>query len=133
MFDTSEYAWKDIEVVILGRPILRLLEVKYKSETDFSEIFGKGSEPLGLQEGNTTYSGELTIGQSEFEQLVQISGGRLSRLKFDIPIAYSLDGVIIKDIVRTVRITSFEKGMKQGDKAMEIKLPFKATGLSLRV
>lgn len=130
-FDTSEYAWKDIEVVILGRPLVRILEVKYEESQKLEEIYGRGQDPLNIQEGNRSYKGQLTLGQSELQAMHQIAKENgldsILKLKFDVNIAYSLDGVVVRDVCRNGRIEKSEKGMKQGDTAMEIQLPFKFT------
>ncbi len=136
-FDTSEYAWKDLEVVVLGRPLVRILDVKYEASQKVEEIFGRGQQPLGLQEGNYTYKGEIKIGQSELEAMIQkakeLGLSSILKLKFDVNIAYSLDGIITRDVCRSGRIEKFEKGMKQGDTAMEIALPFKFTRIENQI
>lgn len=136
--DTAEFAWKHIEVVMLGRPIVRLLDIKYKSATELKEIYGRGSEPLGIQEGNSKYEGELKIGQSELEALIRIAktttrNGKVTSLKFDIAHSYSLDGIIVRDVCKNARIKEFEKGMKQGDTDMEIALPYICTKIEYNV
>jgi hypothetical protein len=101
------------------------------------EIYGRGQNPLNIQEGNYSYKGEIKIGQSELEAMIlaakQQGLSSILKMKFDVNIAYSLDGVVIRDVCRNGRIEKFEKGMKQGDTAMEIQLPFKFTGIDNNV
>ncbi len=91
-FNSSEYSWKDLEVVLLGRPLLRILEVKYKGSQETKAIYGRGSNPVGIQKGNKKYEGEIKIGQSELEALcdkakqVTGSGDPLDLPPFDITI-----------------------------------------------
>lgn len=136
-FDTSEYAWKDIEVTVLGRPLVRILDVKYEASQKIEEIYGRGQHPVGLQEGNYAFKGELKIGQSELEAMIlkakQLGFSSILKLKFDVNIAYSLDGIVTRDICRSGRIEKFEKGMKQGDPSMEIALPFKFTNIENQI
>ena len=136
-FDSSEYAWKDIEIVFLGRPIIRILEVKYEESLKLEEIYGRGQNPVGIQEGNFAYKGEIKLGQSEFEamELAAKQQGLRSvlKMKFDVNIAYSLNGVVTRDVCRSGRMEKWEKGMKQGDTAMEIQLPFKFIGIDTQV
>ncbi len=131
MFNSAEYSWNDLEVVMLGRPVVRLLEVKYKVTTETKEIYGRGGEPLGIQEGNSKYEGELKIGQSELEALIAKArtikpGINPTRMPaFNISVMYSKDGVITRDVLVGVKIHEFEKALKQGDFEMEVSLPFK--------
>ncbi|HUM50486.1 MAG TPA: hypothetical protein PK431_01680 [Chitinophagales bacterium] len=130
-FDSSEYAWKDIEIVVLGRTLIRVLDVKYKASQKLEGIYGRGQNPVGIQEGNYAYKGELKIGQSELEAMTlkakQLGFRSILKLKFDVNISYSLDGVLVRDVCKSGRIEEYEKGMKQGDTNMEIALPFMFT------
>lgn len=138
-FNSAEYAWKDLEVVLLGRPLVRILEVKYKVSQETKEIYGRGSEPLGIQEGNRKYEGEMKIGQSELEALISkaqqmSSGSDPTRMpQFNISVSYSKNDVVVTDVLLGVKLNEFEKGMKQGDSDMEVSLPFKFLGIKLRV
>ena len=136
-FDASEYAWKDLEVVVLGRPLIRILNVKYESSQKLEELYGRGQNPLNINEGNYSFKGEITIGQSELialqQKAKQLGYNSILKLKFDINIAYSLDGIVTRNTCKSGRIEKFEEGMKQGDTAMEISLPFKFTGIEYGV
>ena len=141
-FNSSEYAFKDLEVLQLGRPIVRLLNIKYKVDHEKEPIYGRGDEPLQIQRGNKKYSGELEIGQSELEAMIinakkNVKGegyiGVTDLPPFDISICYNKNGVLVRDIVRSVDITEVEKGMKQGDKDMICKLPFISLGIDFNI
>lgn len=134
-FNTAEFAWKDLEVVMLGRPIARLLEVKYKVTKETKEIYGRGQNPLGIQEGNKKYEGEIKIGQSELEalinkaQLITPGGDPTDLPQFNVAISYEKNGILLTDILVGVKLQEFEKGMKQGDSDMEVTLPFKCLAI----
>jgi hypothetical protein len=133
-FNTAEFAWKDIELVMLGRPLVRIVEVSYKVKREKKHIYGRGSKPLGVQKGNYMYEGQITIGQSELEALIRKMNDPLSR-SFDIDMAYRIEGdtTIVRDRIVGVDITEFEKAMKQGDLEMQIKLPFVALNIKYNV
>lgn len=138
-FNSAEFAWKDLEVVMLGRPLVRILEVKYKVSQETKEIYGRGSEPLGIQEGNRKYEGSLKIGQSELESLTKKAqdikpGSDPTKIPaFNISVSYEKDGALVRDVLVGVKLNEFEKGMKQGDPDMEVDLPFKFMGVKLNV
>ncbi|MDY0102826.1 MAG: hypothetical protein RBS07_07780 [Lentimicrobium sp.] len=138
-FNTAEYAWKDIEVVMLGRPIVRLLEVKYKVTKETKEIYGRGQNPLGIQEGNKKYEGEIKIGQSELEALINkaqqvVPGSDPTDLpQFNVAISFEKLGVLRTDVLVGVKLQEFEKAMKQGDSDMEVSLPFKCLAIDYNV
>ncbi len=139
-FDSAEYAWKDLEVIFLGRPIIRLLEVSYSVKAEKKLIRGRGKKALGIQDGNEDVKGQITVGQSEFEAMTRAvqevrPGAKITDPAFSLNIAYRQDNslVIVRDRIPLLKITEFEKGMKQGETDMEIKLPFIATDVLLNV
>jgi hypothetical protein len=139
-FDSAEYAWKDLEVIFLGRPIIRLLEVSYSVKSEKKLIRGRGKKALGIQDGNEDVKGQITVGQSEFEAMTRAvqdvrPGAKITDPAFSLNIAYRQEGslTIVRDRIPQLKITEFEKGMKQGETDMEIKLPFIATDVLLNV
>lgn len=137
-FNSSEYSWCDIELVMHGRKVTGLRGIRYKSGQEKEAIYGAGCEPVALGRGNKAYEGEVTVLQSEYEALVRAAGkGRdVTDLRgFDIVIAHVPrdGGQIVTDIVKYAEFTESEKSWKQGDKFIEIALPFVALGIDKNV
>lgn len=137
-FNSAEYSWNDISISWLGRELVRFLEVKYTTDVEKKHIYGKGSKPIGIQKGNEKVSGEVTVGQSELEAMTRKvqetkAGAKITDVSFDINIAYMQDGVVVVDRIKGASLTKLEKGMKQGDSDMEVKLPFIALDVEYNV
>lgn len=138
MFNSKEYSWSNIEIVMLGRPVTGIRGVTYKASQEKEVIYGRGNKPRAIQHGNKSYEGTLSILQSELEALL-VAAGKGKDLTdipaFDIVVAYvpNTPGEIITDIVKNVEFTEIEKALKQGDKFMEIELPFIALGIEYGV
>jgi hypothetical protein len=134
-FDSKEYGWVDIQIVFAGRPIVGCTEIKYKEKADREFIYGLGKQPVAYADGMQEVDGNITLLQSEFEALVRsLPAGKTptSLAPFDIIIAYIDDtSLSVKDIVKSVLLTEYEKGGKKGDLNMEISLPFKAAAVQL--
>lgn len=131
MFDSREYSYANMEVIMLGRNIAGLRGIKYKTSQESDEVYGRGNEPRTFSSGNRKYEGELTVLQSELEAMLDAagSGKDITQMPlFDIIVTYLPEGstTLVVDVVKGVKIGELEKGMKQGDKFMEINLPFKA-------
>lgn len=69
MFNSREYEWADVNVVIGGRIVTGIRSVKYKESKEKEVLYGKGNKPQGIQHGNYSYDGEVTILQSELQAL----------------------------------------------------------------
>jgi hypothetical protein len=128
MINGNEYSWEDLQVVMLGRPLLGITGIEYKEEQTKTNIYGRGNKPVARTRGNKTYSGSLVILQSEYEAL-QATAGEGKSLndlpRFDITVAYAAasGGVITTDVLRNVEFTDLTKALNQGDANMNVSLP----------
>lgn len=136
-FSSYEYDWADVEIHLAGRKVIAAKGVKYKISQEKEEIYGAGFEPLAIGHGNKKYEGELTLLQSEIEALQEAvgAGSLLDIRNLDIVVSYAPkdSGPIKTDIIKGVEFTEIEKGMQQGDKFMEVSLPFIALGIQYNV
>lgn len=128
MINGNEYAWENIEVVMLGRPVIGLTSIEYDAEQTKTNLYGRGNKPVSRTRGNKAYSGSLGVLQSELQALTAAAGSGKNILDlppFDITVAYVdvLGGAIITDVLRDVEFTKLTKGMNQGDPNMTLQLP----------
>jgi len=129
-----EYEWGDISVVVGGVPIAGFRAVSYKRTREKEAIYAKGRKAHSIQVGNETITGSITFTQSQLEALELATGGNLLTAKVDIIVSYGAEAnagsvgsaVISTDIIVGAEFTEYEKGMSQGDKFMEIEMPFLA-------
>lgn len=138
MFDSKEYAWSDVEIVMLGRPITGIRGVKYKEAQEKEVLYARGNKPRSMQKGNKSYSGSITLLQSEIEAMYKSIGkkkGLVDIPAFDIVVSYipADSTTIVTDIIKNAEFTESEKSIKQGDKFMEIELQITALGIDYNV
>lgn len=129
MFNSREYEWGDFTLVLGGRDLTGIRGIKYTEKTEREAIFAKGRNAHSIQTGNTTIEGEITVLQSEYEALVLAGNGSIMGLSVDALASYGnpLNGdMIVTDKIVGIRFTEASKELKQGDKFMEMKLPFVA-------
>ena len=127
MFNSREYEWADITVVVAGRPVTGFRAVDYSSKQEKEALYAKGNKPHGIQRGNKSYEGSITLLQSEYEALRQACGGDVLDASFDLVVAYgnaSKGDAIVTDILVGAEVTEDNTEWKQGDKFQEKKLPF---------
>ncbi|MBQ6176670.1 MAG: hypothetical protein IJK29_05670 [Bacteroidales bacterium] len=132
MFDTREYEWSDVTVVMAGRDVTGIRGVSYNSDQEKEALYAKGNQPHGIQRGNKSCSGSIRILQSELDALTTAAGGDVLDARINIVVAYGnpTRGDIVKtDLIRGAEFTSVPKGLNQNDKFMEIELPFIALGI----
>lgn len=127
-FDSREYEFADMTFVAGGKDIVGFRGIKYTTKQEKEPVYGKGNKPLKIQKGNISYEGEASILQSELETLIANSNdGSILSLQLDAIVAYgnpSNGDVLITDVLQGIQFTEETKEMKQGDKFMEVKLPF---------
>ena len=128
MFNTHEYEWSDVTVVLAGRDVTGLRGISYSSAQEKEALYAKGNMPHGIQRGNKSYTGSIRLLQSEVIALQAASAtGSILDITTDVVVAYgnpSMGDVIHTDLVRGVEFTEEPKSLNQNDKFMEIELPF---------
>lgn len=127
MFNSREYEWNDISVVMAGRLVTGLRGIKFGSKQEKEHLFAKGNKPHSIQRGNISYSGEITITQSEYETLLASAKGDVLNAQFDVVVSYgnpSKGEASATRILVGCEITDDEEEWKQGDKFLEKRLPF---------
>lgn len=137
MFDSREYEWSDITLVLGKRDITGIRGVKYSEEIELEPLFAKGRHAHSIQRGNIACKGELTVLQSELEAMIKAGKGSLFNLK-GLNAIVSYGNLANGDAITTDRIESIyfsisEKELQQGAKFMEVKLSFLATRVAHQV
>lgn len=126
MFNSKEYEWADVTVVMAGRDALGIRGVSYTSAQEKEALYAKGNKPHGIQRGNKSYAGSIRLLQSEYEALNAAAGGDALDVSFNIIVSYgnpSKGDIIKTDLLVGAEITSKPKSLNQNDKFMEIELP----------
>ena len=136
MFDSRQYEWADLSLNLGGRDITGIRGVKYSEKIEREPLHAKGRYPHSIQSGNITYEGEIIVLQSELEALVKAGNGSILNLRgLTGTYAYGdiTKGALIMDQMRGIYFTESNKELNQGDKNMEVTLPFVATGLDQQI
>ena len=127
MFDSRQYEWADLTLILGGRDITGIRAVKYTEKIEREPLYAKGRNPHSIQSGNISYEGEIAMLQSEYEALVKAGKGSVLSLSLDGLFGYgnpSNGDAIITNRATGIRFTEAAREMKQGDKFEEITLPF---------
>jgi len=129
-FNSRQYEWADISLILGGNDITGIRGIKYSEKFDREPLHAKGRYPHSIQTGNATFEGEITLLQSEYDALVAAGGNTIMSLSLDCEVSYgNPPDENVTDRIIGLRFTEAGKESKQGDKFMEITLPF----IALRV
>lgn len=127
MWDSREYEWNDMSLVLAGSDVVGVLELKYSEKQEKKPSYGKGNQPHSIQKGNFSYEGSLKLKQSEYETLVEVGKGSVLKIEADAIVSYgnpSNGDTIVTDRIVGLQFTEGAKNFKQGDTEMECELPF---------
>lgn len=126
-FNSNDYGWKNISVGVNGTLIESIQGASWKEKVDSAPVYGKGNKPRGIQDGNYSYEGQLTLLQSDFRAILKASGNKglkgLRDMVIDVAYEDDLGGLMTTSCVG-VRITEIGEESKQGDKEIPVTLPF---------
>lgn len=136
-FDTREYEWSDISLVIGGRDITGIRGIKHSEKLEGEALYAKGKKPHSIQTGNFSYEGSIMLLQSEYEALVKAGNGSVLNLRglgANIGYGNPLNGdAMMHKAISGIQFTEAANDWKQGDKFIEIELPFLATDIQNNV
>ena len=141
IFNSNQFAWRNITATILGKTVTELTEVSYDVDRDTEYVFAAGDEPQGIQRGNKKYNVKIGLLQSGIELLEEAArlanpgnpSADITDIEFDINVTYA-DGLIIKtDRIKNFACSKYGKGGKQGDKNMPSTLDGMALGIERNV
>lgn len=137
-FNSKEFSWIDVNVVLLGKPVTGLRGIEYKSKRAKEALFATGKKARGIQLGKKEYEGTITVLQSELiaMQAAAKNAGYddITDLEFDIIVSYvSETGVLQTDKVVNASITEAPNSIKEGDLYSEHPLPFIACDVEYNV
>ncbi|HOU67776.1 MAG TPA: hypothetical protein PLN63_00050 [Paludibacteraceae bacterium] len=128
MFDSRQYEFADVTLVLGGKDITGIRGIKYSKKQEKEVLYGKGNQPHSIQKGNISYEGELTLMQGELETLIASSkDASVLSLQLDAVVCYGNPAngdMMITDVLQGIQFTEENKELKQGDKFMEVTLPF---------
>lgn len=128
-FNSKEYAWIDVTLVMLGKPVTGLRGIEYKMKRQKEALFATGKKARGIQLGKKEYEGTITVLQSELIAMQTAAKAKgyddVTDLEFDAIVSYvPKSGVVQTDKIVNLSITEAPYGMKEGDLFQEIALPF---------
>lgn len=127
MFNSREYAWKDIKAFIDGNLITGIQNVDYTTSAEHEAIYGRGDRPLAIQKGNKSYEGNVTLLQSEYEELrkaVRAAGYKdVTDPDFTISVSYG-NTAMQTDVIGPLSFGELPKSLGQNDKNMTLEMPF---------
>lgn len=127
-FNSEEYGFIDLQVVMFGRPIIGLRGIRYRESQEKGNVHGAGKKPIARTRGQVNFEGELRILHSELRAILQSEGNGKSILSirpFDITCTYAPEtgGVISTDTLKYVEFMECEVDLNNGDQFTEITLP----------
>jgi hypothetical protein len=122
-----QYEFADLTLFLAGRDVSGFRGIKYTSKQEKEALYGKGNRAMSIQRGNISHEGEITVTQSELETLKLLGGGSILGLNLNAVCVYgnpSKGDMMITDKLEGIQFTEESKEVKQGDKFLDITLPF---------
>jgi len=129
---TKQVEWADISIGLSGGELFNFTGIKFGIPTKKEHLFADTDMPVGIQSGERTPKGELTVLKSVLDALndaaVAANGRDIGDLVVDIVVYYKPAGTRPPRtrVISQCEFTDYEEAMKEGDMKMECTLPFLA-------
>lgn len=122
------HSWASISIVLFGKPVLGITEVKYSQEQEKEDIYGAGNQPIHRGRGNKKATASIKLKAYELNAIQQsLPRGKslLDITAFDISVVFTPEGsdTVKEVIVHNCEFIKEEYAIKQGDKDIEVDLP----------
>ena len=127
LINGRQYEFADLTLYLGGRDVTGFRGAEYGRKQEKELLYGKGNKPMSVQKGNISYEGTLTVTQSELETLRALGGGSILGLSLNAVLCYGNPAngdTMITDKLFGIQFTEEKKTIKQGDKFMDVSLPF---------
>ena len=128
------YEWADIQLSIAGAvPQSTMTEINYSSVREGKNIYGTGSEPIGVGYGNRVYTASITMLLDEVQALLAIAPLKdLSRIpSFSIIVSWlDAENITKTDTLKNVKFMNYDIKTKQGDTSTPVTLNLLFAGIA---
>ena len=84
MFNSREFEWSDVSVVLAGRLVTGIRGIKYENKQEKEHLYAKGNKPHSIQRGNISSIGDISLLQSEYLALCKACKGNILNASLDI-------------------------------------------------
>lgn len=116
--------WNNVTLNWLGRDVEGMSELEYDDDQEMENIMGAGGYSVGQGTGNYNAKASVTLYIEEVRAMEKQlpRGKRLQDIKISaVQVEYDLDGEIIRDVIRNVRIKNRGVAVKNNDKTIAFK------------
>lgn len=125
LINGKSYENSDIQVTILGVPVVGITNIEYEEKQAMENIWGAGESPVSRGYGKIEPTAKITLLMEEVENIMSVAPlGRLNKIpEFDIVVLY-LDASLVlrKHKLRNVRFTGNNRKSSSGDTSIPVEL-----------
>lgn len=129
--DSSEWAWRDMEVSINGAKIGKIKKLSVKTARESEHLHGAGDEPFDINPGNKVYTGELELYATVIRKMNQAAKAAghddITDVPFTVTAKFKATTTTPMALVTipNVRFDEFDEGLANNEKSGVRVLPFK--------
>jgi hypothetical protein len=116
--------WADIQVIVMGVPIVGITSVEYEEKQSMENIYGAGEYPVSQGYGKVECTCKMTLKMEEVQSIMAVAPlGRLNKIpSFDIVVMYLDDSyTVVKHTVKNCRFMGNNRKSKQGDTSIDVE------------
>lgn len=118
LINGKSYEYADIQVNILGVPVVGITSIQYEEKQAMENVYGAGNRPVSRGYGKFEPTARITLLMEEIENITAVSpGGVIQNIpEFDIIVIF-LDSALVtrKHKLRNVRFMNNVRSSNTGD------------------
>lgn len=119
------YGWGNVSFVLFGVPITQITKISYSRKQKKENNYGAGYAPVSRGYGNIEFEGSIEVYTDQWFQIISLSPNNdpLQIPPFDIPVVFEVNGVPVKDVLRSCEFTEDPFSGSQGDTKFMVTIP----------
>lgn len=125
LINGKSYDWQQIQVVILGVPIVGITALDYSDSSTMENIYGAGRFPVSRGYGKYEAMATITMLMEELENITSIAPNRRIQdiPEFNITVAYvDTENIVRNHTIRNCRFKGNNRKTASGDTSIPVEL-----------
>lgn len=134
-----EYDWNNIEVTLLGIPVVGITKIDYDFAQDMKPNYGWGPQPISYSYGRVTYTASIELYLSTWNEIIAAApfNDPCQIPPFTMSVSYGnfhqSTVVSYRDILHDVQFMKHDRKAGEGEMGMKITIPLMISALEFRV
>ena len=133
-----EYDWNNIQITLLGVPLIGITKIDYDYAQDMKSNYGYGPQPISYSYGRVTYTASIEVYLSTWNEICAAApnGDPCQFPPFTISVSYGNFNqstvASYRDILHDVQFMKHNRNAGEGETGMKVTIPLMISAIEFQ-